>query len=243
MVRLGVGALSHDAAVDLVRRLERSPHFTSARIDSEAALPPTPGQPDTVHFDITAVYLPSFARPQKLAAEPKAEAKPAKSAPPAKAMTGVVHARLLHGRRRLAMPAINETRRRFSVLMIVLGCICVVAVGVLVSPIGRGARSADQRVTDLQRELIVKTREVAPLNGIDKKVVIAKDQIDAFYAGRLPQNYSSISEELGKLASENKVRIATGRYEDDRSDVPGRRAKSGGDRDGFRRLCSGGKVH
>jgi type IV pilus assembly protein PilN len=68
VLRLGVAGSSRDAAIELVRRLEHSPHFQSAQIDSESAVLPQPGQSDTVHFEISAVYIPDFARPQKVAA-------------------------------------------------------------------------------------------------------------------------------------------------------------------------------
>jgi hypothetical protein len=118
------------------------------------------------------------------------------------------------------MPDIKDTRRKFLIAAIVLLCICVASIAVLLSPIGRGARSADQRITDLQRVLNAKTREVAPLAGIDKKVETAKTQIGDFYDDRLPENYSSISEELGKLAAANNVRISTGHYQSDANGTP-----------------------
>lgn len=118
------------------------------------------------------------------------------------------------------MPDIKETRRRFSIALAILVCICVAAVALLVSPVGRGARSADRQIADLQLVLSVKTRETGPLSGIDKKVDTAKQQVDRFYRERLPDSYSSISEELGKVAEANKVRFATGHYQADASDTP-----------------------
>lgn len=72
VLRLSVAGSSRDAAVELVRRMEHSPHFQSAQIDSESALLPLPGETDTVHFEISAVYIPDFARPQRMAAAPAA---------------------------------------------------------------------------------------------------------------------------------------------------------------------------
>jgi type IV pilus assembly protein PilO len=118
------------------------------------------------------------------------------------------------------MPDIKDTRRRFLLLVIVLACLSVAAAALLISPIGRGARLADQRITDLQRVLGAKTREVAPLTGIDQKVDTAKQQIDSFYRDRLPGSYSSISEELGRIAAANNVQFSTGHYKSDNSDTP-----------------------
>ncbi len=71
MLRLSVSGTSRDAAVELVRRLEKSPHFASAAIDAETALMPAGTERDTVRFEISAVYVPSFARPRKSAADAK----------------------------------------------------------------------------------------------------------------------------------------------------------------------------
>jgi len=46
------------------------------------------------------------------------------------------------------------------------------------------------------------------LRGLDKKVVVAKDQIADFYRDRLPSTYSSIDAEMGKLADETGTNMA-----------------------------------
>jgi type IV pilus assembly protein PilN len=69
LLHINVAGSSRDAAIELVRRLEHSPHFHSAQIDSEAAIKAAQNQPDTARFDISAIYIPSFARPQKTATE------------------------------------------------------------------------------------------------------------------------------------------------------------------------------
>jgi hypothetical protein len=53
---------------------------------------------------------------------------------------------------------------------------------------------------------------VQPLRGLDKKVVVAKQEIADFYRDRLPSDYSAIAEEMGKLASENSTTIAQGKW-------------------------------
>ncbi len=65
-VRLMVIAPSHDVAVELVRRLEGSPHFTNAQLLSEARQE-AQGKPPVVKFEISAVYIPLFARTQQQA--------------------------------------------------------------------------------------------------------------------------------------------------------------------------------
>lgn len=119
------------------------------------------------------------------------------------------------------MPDVREARRRFSLVLAVLLCIDLAAAGVLVSPIGRSSHSGQEQLRDLQTQLNTRTREVVPLRGLDQKIVDAKAEIDAFYQRRFPSSYSSIAEELWKLANANGVKIATGRYQPADAEVPG----------------------
>jgi type IV pilus assembly protein PilO len=63
----------------------------------------------------------------------------------------------------------------------------------------------------LQTELITKTREVAPLKDLPKKVVLAGHQITDFYKKRFPTQESQILTEFGKVAAANGVRIERGK--------------------------------
>ena len=74
LLRLRVAGSSRDAAVELVRRLERSQHFAVATIDTETALVPSGKDTDIVRFEISALYVPNFARPRKSAADAKSPA-------------------------------------------------------------------------------------------------------------------------------------------------------------------------
>jgi type IV pilus assembly protein PilN len=68
-VRLSVAGTNREGAVELERRLEQSPHFMQPRILSESTSQAI-GQPgpngaisrDTVQFELSAIYLPAFAR-------------------------------------------------------------------------------------------------------------------------------------------------------------------------------------
>lgn len=70
---LKVAGSSRDSAIELVRRLEQSPHFSAPRIKSEATSQAS-NQPPSVEFDIAAIYVPAFARPQKAQEAPMAHA-------------------------------------------------------------------------------------------------------------------------------------------------------------------------
>lgn len=54
--------------------------------------------------------------------------------------------------------------------------------------------------------------QTAPLRGLDKKVVDARKQIAAFYADRIPPNYSSISTRVGELEVSSGVRLSRMQY-------------------------------
>ncbi|MGA3211598.1 MAG: GspMb/PilO family protein [Terriglobales bacterium] len=119
------------------------------------------------------------------------------------------------------MPDIKKMRLWFNIAFIVLGVICLASVGVLVSPIGRGSRSGGERIAHLQAQLRAEKSEMAPLSGIDNKVVEAGKQIGEFYDARLPAAYAAISERMNKVATENGVQLTTESYQSKPSTLPG----------------------
>jgi len=110
------------------------------------------------------------------------------------------------------MADLRNTRRKLQIALAVLAGIDVVAVALLLSPLVGSSRARQERQEQLWRELQAKTREVEPLQNVDKKITAARVQIDDFYKTRLPGTNSAISEELGKLAGENGVKIGQVRY-------------------------------
>ena len=54
--------------------------------------------------------------------------------------------------------------------------------------------------------------ETAPLRGLDKKVVLSKQQILDFYSKRIPPNFSSISTRIGELEVKSGVRLSRLQY-------------------------------
>lgn len=103
------------------------------------------------------------------------------------------------------MADIRHMRKRLTVVLAALLATDLVCAIVLLSPLGR-SRQAD--IAALQTQLRLKAKEVQPLRGLDKKVVVAKQQIADFYRDRLPSNYSSIDAEMGKLADETGTNMA-----------------------------------
>ncbi len=77
--------------------------------------------------------------------------------------------------------------------------------------------SSQDELASTQTRMRTLQMQLKPLQGLDKRVVASRKQIDAFYLSRIPPSYSSIAEELGQLASQAPVRLTRVEY----SQVPG----------------------
>jgi Ni/Co efflux regulator RcnB len=96
------------------------------------------------------------------------------------------------------MPDLKQMRNRLKIAIAVLVLVDVLAVVMLMTPV---AGSAAQREQELQQSwLQLKARESAPWRGLDKKIPIAKQQIEDFYRDRFPSEASSVSEDLAVVA-------------------------------------------
>ncbi len=121
------------------------------------------------------------------------------------------------------MPDVRDARKKVKVALAALLAVDVLAAVVLFSPLVGSEQSRREQLSQLWRELQQKTHEAEPLRDIDKKVATARQQIDDFYQNRLPAQDSAISEELGKVAGQNRVRIGQIRYKSKDTDVAGLR--------------------
>jgi type IV pilus assembly protein PilO len=110
------------------------------------------------------------------------------------------------------MPDLRQTRKKVKIALIALAVVDVVALGVYFSPLVGSQRSRGEQLSQLWMELQQKTRDVEPLRGLDKKIPVARKEIDDFYKDRLPSEESTISAEIGKLAQESGVKIANIKY-------------------------------
>jgi hypothetical protein len=106
----------------------------------------------------------------------------------------------------------RDTRRKVQIAIGTMLVLDLAAAALLFSPWVGSQRSRSEQMQSLWKTLQVKTREVEPLRGLDKKVVMAHDQIDDFYKSRLPNEDSSIADALGKLAAANGVKIGGIKY-------------------------------
>ncbi len=140
------------------------------------------------------------------------------------------------------MPDLGNSRRKLKIAIGAMLAADVVAMAVLFSPLVGSADSRTLQLNELRLELQKKTREVEPLRGMDKKIVLAKDQISGFYKDRFAAKDSDLANELGKLASENGVRIQQAKYTKEEAGKL-RRNSGGNRRKFFRRLPATGAVH
>ncbi|HVU45395.1 MAG TPA: GspMb/PilO family protein [Terracidiphilus sp.] len=63
-----------------------------------------------------------------------------------------------------------------------------------------------------QVELKAMQLQTAPLRGLDKRVEQSRQQVNAFYAKRIPPNYSTISGRIGELEVASGVRLTRVEY-------------------------------
>ncbi len=105
------------------------------------------------------------------------------------------------------MPDLRNTRRKLTVAFAVFGVVDVLAIAVLLSPLAGSERARREQLGQMEKQLLLKTRQVQPLIGFDTKIKVARQQIDKFYDVRLPARDSAISESLGRVATESGVKI------------------------------------
>jgi len=118
------------------------------------------------------------------------------------------------------MANLRRTRQRLTTLAIALAVLDVVAAGFLLSPLGRSRSAREAEYAEARHELQIKMRDAVPLRGMDKKLDLARQQIAAFYRERFPAQYSAVSSELGKVASETGVRVSKIAYDPKPAEVP-----------------------
>jgi len=116
------------------------------------------------------------------------------------------------------MASVRETGKRLVPVVIALAVLDLACVGYLVSPAGRSRQGRQRDYEGLHEQLIAKQQEVLPTRGMDQKLKQAEQDIAGFYDTRLPAQYSSVAERLGKIASDTGVRLSGVKY--DEKDAP-----------------------
>jgi hypothetical protein len=119
------------------------------------------------------------------------------------------------------MPDLGNSRRKLKIAIGAMLAADVIAVAVLFSPLVGSADSRRLQISELKAELTKKTRDVEPLRGMPKKILLAKDQIGTFYKDRFAAKDSDLLRELGKLATENGVRMQQAHYKQEDAETSG----------------------
>ncbi|HEY1462632.1 MAG TPA: hypothetical protein VGF44_04365 [Terriglobales bacterium] len=118
------------------------------------------------------------------------------------------------------MPELKNTQHKIIAGVAGVAFLDIVLLVLLFSPLIGSQQARRTHMDDLWRELQLKTKQVEPLRGMDKKIASANDQIETFYKDRLPDQDSAISESLGKVAAESGVQMTGVKYDiKDENDV------------------------
>lgn len=110
------------------------------------------------------------------------------------------------------MPDLQRIRKQLTIALAIMAGVDLLAAALYFSPLIGSAETRRQELNRLQVELLTKTRQVAPLNDLPHRVVLANQQIADFYKKRFPAENSQIYTELGKLAAATGVTIDQVRY-------------------------------
>ncbi len=121
------------------------------------------------------------------------------------------------------MASIRETRKKLMPVVIALVIVDLACLGYLLSPAGRSRQARQREYHQLRQLLIAKQQEVLPTRGMDQKLTQASQDITGFYDTRFPAQYSSVAEELGKIAADTGVHLSGVKYEEKDAPIAGLR--------------------
>jgi len=110
------------------------------------------------------------------------------------------------------MPDLRKTRKDLKIALAVMAGVDLLAAVLYFSPLIGSAETRRMEISQLQSELTLKTRQVAPLKDLPEKVKLAGQEISDFYKRRFPSQNSEIAVEVGKIATSTGVRIEQERY-------------------------------
>ncbi len=111
---------------------------------------------------------------------------------------------------------IRETRRVANIILGLLLLVCLVCVGVLLSPLAKSRVQREADLREMQSEFQDKERELGPTKGMDTKIDAAKMNIAGFYKDRLPAQYSQIDAALVKAGQDTGVQLQGIAYKADK---------------------------
>jgi Tfp pilus assembly protein PilO len=102
------------------------------------------------------------------------------------------------------MANLRRTKKRFTFALSVLAVADLVLLGFLLWP---GSSPSAQRAQEetLQQQLRTLSTEVAPLRGIDQKLLQTRADLKTMYQQRIPAHWSDVSQELERLTRDTGI--------------------------------------
>lgn len=116
------------------------------------------------------------------------------------------------------MTSLGQLRKNFTFVLAGLGAVNLVLVVYLLWPGGAAAAKGQEEL--LQQKYRTMTHDVAPLRGVDNKLLRSREDIKRFYHDQLPSRYSQISEQIMKLARDNGVNYLALSYSEESTELP-----------------------
>lgn len=118
------------------------------------------------------------------------------------------------------MARLSEQRRRFTMLAIGMGLICLLATLYLLAPFTASSEQTTRQLLEKQQALRAAEEQTRPIQQLPQLVTKAKSDIGRFYSDRLPGFPSAVYNSVYELAQKNRVSIAQVKYEAYDSGVP-----------------------
>jgi type IV pilus assembly protein PilO len=119
------------------------------------------------------------------------------------------------------MANVRDVRQKLRIAMAVLVGLNVLAAGALLYMMVRGTSQLPAEFHALHQQVQNKKSAIIPPETVKERVKEAREQIAHFYEDRFPNSSAAIFETLGKVASENHVRLNQATYNVTEEDAPG----------------------
>lgn len=111
------------------------------------------------------------------------------------------------------MKDLAKVRQQFTLALGIMGAVDLLLIIYLLLPgSSPSAKMAQEDSLRSQKDSL--TREVTPLRGIDIKLNQTREDVKKFYAQKVPNQYSEISQHIEKITQEAGVSIQAIRYQD-----------------------------
>ena len=114
------------------------------------------------------------------------------------------------------MKDLAKVRQQFTLALGIMGAVDLLMIIYLLLP-GSSPSAKMAQEESLRNQKAALTREVMPLRGIDKKLDQTRDDVKKFYAQKVPDQYSEISQHIEKITQEAGVSIQAVRYTQDKN--------------------------